>query len=82
MIVLCPNCGAEVPVHGLGRKRLDIPLKNICEALRSHRGMSPAARELGCSQGYIYNSLKAAGLKLSDVLKNTSQRQDGVIDPQ
>ena len=77
MIVLCPNCGAEVPVHGLGRKKLDIPLINICEALKVNGSVAAAARELGCSQGYIYNSLKASGLKIRDVLKKTGQKWHG-----
>ena len=68
MRVLCPNCGKTVVVGGLGRKRLDISLKNICEALRSHRNVKAAARQLNCSQGYIFNSLKAHGLRLQDVI--------------
>lgn len=69
MIVQCPNCGKTVTVNGLGRKPLNIPLKNICEALQAYRGIGAAAQELGCSQGYIFAALKANGLKLKDVLK-------------
>ncbi len=70
MIVQCPNCGKSVMVNGLGRKRLNIPLKNICEALRTYRDIGTAAQQLNCSQGYIFNALKAKGLRLKDVIKN------------
>ena len=69
MIIECPRCGEKVEVNGLGRKRLDISLKNIYEALRAHSSVAGAANELGCSQGYIYNVLKANGLRLRDVFK-------------
>ncbi len=68
MIVQCPNCGKSVVVNGLGRKRLNIPLKNVCEALQAHRSVAAAANELNCSQGYIYNRLKEAGLSVQEVL--------------
>jgi hypothetical protein len=68
MIVQCPNCGKTVVVGGLGRKRLNISLKNVCEALRSHRNVKAAAHQLGCSQGYVFNALKANGLRLKDVI--------------
>ena len=68
MIIPCPHCGKLVVVHGLGRKRLDIPLKNVCEALRAHRSIDAAAQELNCRQGYIFNALKANGLRPKDVI--------------
>ena len=68
MIVSCPHCGKSVVVNGLGRKPLNIPLKNVCESLRSHRNVKAAAEELNCSPGYIFNVLKANGLKLKDVI--------------
>ncbi len=70
MKVQCPNCGNSVVVKGIGRKPLNIPLKNVCEALRIYRSVVEASLELGCSQGYIYNTLKANGLKLRDVIKS------------
>ena len=70
MIVCCPRCGERIVVSGLGRKRLNIPLKNICEALRAHRNVIAVAHELNCSQGYIFNALKANGLKLKDIIAN------------
>jgi len=67
MIIQCPNCGEKVAVNGLGRKSLNIPLKNVYKCLRSHCSVAGAARELECSQGYIFKVLKANGLGLKDV---------------
>lgn len=67
MIIQCPNCGEKVEVIGLGRKPLNIPLKNVCEALQAHSSVAGAAKELGCSQGYIFKVLKDNGLNLKDV---------------
>ena len=72
MKVQCPNCGETVPVKGLGRKRLNIPLKNIYDALGTHRSVAAASQKLGCSQAYIFGVLKTNGLKLKDVLKERS----------
>ena len=69
MIIQCPNCGERVVVNGLGRKRLNIPLKNICEALQSERSIALAADKLHCSQGYIFNALKLQGLKPRDIIE-------------
>lgn len=69
MKVQCQNCGESVAVNGLGRKRLNIPLNNICEALQAHRSAEAAAQELGCSQGYIFKALKDNGWRLADVIK-------------
>jgi transcriptional regulator of acetoin/glycerol metabolism len=74
MRVLCPNCGKTVVVGGLGRKRLNISLKNICEALRSHGNVAAAAKELGCSQGYIFNALKAHGIRPKDIIDGKGNR--------
>ena len=69
MIVQYPHCGNTVMVNGLGRKPLNIPLKNVLESLQAHRGIMAAAQELGCSPSYIFGILKANGLKLRDVIK-------------
>lgn len=69
MIIPCPHCGKSVAVNGLGRKPLNIPLKNVCECLRKHRSVARAAQELECSQAYIFKVLKANGLNLKDVFK-------------
>ena len=70
MLVECPHCGASIGVKGLGRKRLDIPLKNICESLHVYGSARMAADKLNCSQGYIYKVLKENGVKLRDVIAN------------
>jgi len=80
MIIQCPHCGERVVVNGLGRKRLNIPLKNICEALQSERNVASAARELHCSQGYIFNTLKAQGLKPRDIIEEKVTKR-GKIQP-
>ncbi len=69
MIIPCPHCGKSVVVNGLGRKPLNIPLKNVCECLKEHGSVGAAAQELGCSQGYIFGVLKVNRLKLKDVVK-------------
>ncbi|MFC1951813.1 hypothetical protein ACFLYI_02075 [Chloroflexota bacterium] len=81
MKVQCPYCGKSVAVEGLGRKRLNIPLKNVCEALQAHRNVIAAANELNCSPGYIFGALKINGVKLRDIIrgsqkvgKNTGQK--------
>jgi len=72
MIIKCPHCGKEVVVNGLGRKPLNLPLKNVLESLRSHRGVIAATEDLGCSPSYIFGVLKKNGLKLNDVIKGDS----------
>ena len=62
-----PKCGEKVVVNGLGRKPLNIPLKNVCECLRKHPSVAAAAQELGCSQAYIFRILKDNGLTLKEV---------------
>lgn len=68
MIIQCPNCGHSVVVSGLGRKPLNIPLINVCDTLRAHSSVVAAAKEIGCSEAYIYKALKANGLNLKDVI--------------
>jgi hypothetical protein len=69
MIIQCPNCGQPVPVNGLGRKPLNIPLKNVLESLHAYRDVKLAARKLECSPSYIFGVLKKNGLKLNDVIR-------------
>lgn len=57
MKVICPHCGKSIEVNGLGRKRLNIPVKNIYDALVHHSTVTAAAKALGCSRGYIYKVL-------------------------
>lgn len=69
MIVQCPNCGKPVAVNGLGRKPLNIGVKNICDALRVSRSVTLAAEKLGCSRAYIYKMLKAQDLSPRQVIR-------------
>ncbi len=73
MIVQCSHCGKSVVVKGLGRKPLNIPLKNVYESLRAHRSVLAAAKELNCSQAYIFGVLKALGLTVKDVIEGKSE---------
>ena len=75
MKIQCPNCGQSVVVNGLGRKPLNIPLKNVCEALELHCDVGQAAKELGCSVGYIYNACKEHGTAPRDVMKAKAGEQ-------
>lgn len=68
MIVTCPHCGEPVVVNGLGRKRLNHGVINVCDALRGHGSVPAAAKALGCSRPYIYKVLKEQGLKSKDVI--------------
>ena len=74
MIVQCLNCGKPIVDNGLGRKPLNIPLKNVCESLQAHRNVVAAANELNCSPAYIFGALKANGLKLKDVIEGKYER--------
>ena len=42
MIVQCPHCGGTVVVKGIGRKPLNIGVKNVCDALQAHRDVLAA----------------------------------------
>ena len=72
MIAKCPYCGRKITVNGLGRKRLNISLKNVCESLQAYHSVKAVAQELNCSEAYIFSVLKANGLKLKDVIKDSA----------
>ena len=55
MQTVCPNCLHAITIEGLGRKRLDTPVKNVLEALKRHKSTILAAQELNCSPAHIYN---------------------------
>ncbi len=70
--VICPNCGAKVPVEvtgRLGRKPLNIGVKNVCDTLQDCRDIALAAEKLGCSRGYIYKVLGEHGMKPKEVFQ-------------
>jgi len=61
VIVECPHRGRPVVVNGFGRRPLNIPVTKVYDALHRHHSVTAAARELGCSRGYIYKILKDSG---------------------
>jgi molybdenum-dependent DNA-binding transcriptional regulator ModE len=61
VIVECPHCGKPVAVNGFGRPRLNITVNKVYDALQRHHSVTAAARELGCSRGYIYKVMKERG---------------------
>lgn len=69
MIIDCPKCHAKIAVNNLGRKRLDMPVENVYDALLKHKTVAAAARALGVSRPFIYEKLKANGLKPKDVVR-------------
>jgi hypothetical protein len=62
MQIVCPGCGKKISVSIGGRKRLGIPVKNVCDALAGNSTVRQAAEKLGCSRGYIYKVLKEHGV--------------------
>ena len=67
MKITCPKCGELVEVTGLGRKRLNIAVKNIYDAIKGTSSVNSAAQRLGCSKSYIFAVLKAQNVKIQDV---------------
>jgi molybdenum-dependent DNA-binding transcriptional regulator ModE len=67
MIIACPKCGEKVVVKGLGRKPLNMPLKNVYDAIQAHGSVAAAAGKLGCSPAYIFKVLKDNGVNLGEV---------------
>ena len=68
--ITCPYCGGDVPVmNRLGRKPLNISVKNICDTLRDCHDIALAAEKLSCSRGYIYKVLGEHGLKPREVIQ-------------
>ena len=65
MRIKCPHCHQIITVNGLGRPRLDMPVKNVLDAISRYKTIAGAARVLGVSRGYIYNRIKETGLKAS-----------------
>jgi len=74
MKIVCPKCGENIEVSGLGRKRLNIPLKNVCDTIQDCRDITLAAERLGCSRGYIYKVLKEQGRSPRDFIRVDGQQ--------
>lgn len=72
--VISPKCGEKIKGKGTeGRKPKDIHVIFICDTLRSTHSVKQAAEVLGCSQGYIYKVLEAAGLRVQDIISNRTK---------
>ena len=65
----CPKCGATLPVRRSGRKKLNIGVKNIYDALRVCRDITLVAEKLGCGQAYIYQQLGKRGMRPREVVQ-------------
>ena len=53
----------------IGRRPLNVPVINICDALHACSSIAAAARELKCSRGYIHKELAKYGVTPGDVIK-------------
>ncbi len=51
-----------------GRPKLNIPIRDILEAVRAHGNQVQAASDLGCSEGSVRKQIRMAGLDLGQVL--------------
>lgn len=67
MNIKCPHCGSDVPVRGIGRKPLAIPVSKVCDVLRNSSTVQVAAKELGCSRAYIYKVIHMTGMSMEEV---------------
>ena len=73
MKIECPHCGKEVSVNGLGRRRLNLGVKNVCDALRSSSTVVETAKKLHCSRGYVYKILKEQGILAKSLKKQPAK---------
>ena len=69
MKVVCPNCGKEVTVSGLGRPRTNLDGIKVLATLRANGSVTATAKEYAVSRGSIRNAMKAIGLKTKDIIK-------------
>ena len=74
MLVKCEHCGHTLTVGGLGRKRLNLPLKNVYKAIRDTSTGAAAGRLLCCSESYVFMILRRQNLKIKDIRDGTSTR--------
>ena len=73
--ITCPKCGEQISVviGSLGRKPLNIPVINVCDALQAYSSIAAAARELKCSRGYIHKEFERYGVTPADVINGRWQ---------
>ena len=50
----CPYCGGKLLRRPVGRPRLQVPVKNILDALASGESVTTVARRFGISRGSVY----------------------------
>lgn len=79
MLIQCPHCGGTVVVNGLGRKAFNMPVTEVCDALRLHRSVLAAATALDCSRAYVYKVLKANGLRQADIIKELATKDTTLL---
>ena len=65
----CPHCGQPVVISGLGRKRVNVGVINICDSLQAYRSVPLVAKELNCTRTLIYKRLKESGLTAKGVIE-------------
>jgi len=66
--------------NSFGRKPLNIPVINVCDALRSHSDIVSAAQELNCSKAYIYKRLGEYGTNPKDVIEGRWQPPEVITE--
>ena len=74
--IVCPHCGKKVALtkrNRLGRKPLNLSVKNVCDTIQDCHDIALAAERLGCSRGYIYKVLKEQGKSPRDFIKVEGQ---------
>lgn len=69
MKITCEKCGNVIAVKGLGRRKLNIPVKIVYDTLQAYSTVGQAAEKLGCSRPYIYKVLKDHGLTRAKIIK-------------
>ena len=69
MKVVCPNCGNEVIVRGLGRPKTNLDGIKVLASLKANGSVTLTAKEYRVSRGSIRNTLKAIGLTVKDFIK-------------
>lgn len=69
MIGKCLNhCELEV-VNSLGRKRLNIAIKNIFDVLHDYKNNAMTTEKISCSLAYIYKGMKSKDLNPQQLIE-------------
>lgn len=67
MKIICPKCGKVIDVPGLGRRRLQVSVRNILDCVKATNTALAASQRAGVSKSYLFAVLKRQNLKLADV---------------